>query len=99
MINIQLRELRKSKNLKQKDIAAFLNITEACYSHYEQGVRIPPLEILVKLSELYEVSLDTIAGHNFKDCFSLLPSEKDLIKRFRNASKEKQNIIQNILDL
>lgn len=55
-----LQELRKSKRLSQKEVAAHLNIPATTYNTYESGRTEPPLEILVRLSFLYEVSVDFI---------------------------------------
>lgn len=55
-----LRELRKSKKLSQKEVAAQLNIPATTYNTYESGRTEPPIEILVRLSHLYQVTIDLI---------------------------------------
>ena len=55
-----LQELRKGKKLSQKEVAAHLNIPATTYNTYESGRTEPPMEILVRLSFLYEVSVDLI---------------------------------------
>ena len=56
-----LRELRKYKKLSQKEVAAYLNIPATTYNTYESGRTEPPIEILVRLSHLYAMSIDMIA--------------------------------------
>ncbi len=53
-----LTMLRKEKGFLQKDVADYLNLTVATVSNYEKNVRMPDLETLVKLADLYDVSTD-----------------------------------------
>lgn len=55
-----LREMRKSKKLSQKEVAAHLNIPATTYNTYESGRTEPPIEILVRLSYLYSIPIDII---------------------------------------
>lgn len=55
-----LQELRKSKKLSQKEVAAYLNIPATTYNTYESGRTEPPIEILVRLSHLYGMPIDII---------------------------------------
>ncbi len=53
-----LRGIREDKDLKQKDIAKYLNVSQNTYSQYETGVISLTAEILIKLSDYYGVSID-----------------------------------------
>ena len=53
-----LRSLREDRDLRQKDIAAILNISQNTYSQYETGVISLTAEVLIKLSDYYGVSVD-----------------------------------------
>ena len=55
-----LKELRKAKKLSQKEVAAQVNIPAPTYNTYESGRTEPPIEILVRLSYLYELPIDII---------------------------------------
>lgn len=57
-----LRQLREDHELKQKDLAEHLGIVQQTYSNYEQGTSAIPLEYLVKLALLYQVSTDYLLG-------------------------------------
>ncbi len=46
--------------MKQRDVADFLNCSQQVYSNYELGQRDIPTEVLIKLSQLYNVSVDYI---------------------------------------
>lgn len=53
-----LRAIREDNDIKQKDIAKFLNVSQNTYSQYETGVISLTAEILIKLSDYYNVSID-----------------------------------------
>lgn len=53
-----LRGIREDRDIRQKDIAAYLNISQNTYSQYETGVISLTAEVLVKLSDYYGVSID-----------------------------------------
>lgn len=58
----RIRDLREDRDLYQKDLAAYLNCSQVCYSHYEIGKRDIPTEILIKLAEFYNTSTDYLLG-------------------------------------
>ena len=58
----KLFELRKSKNLLQREVAFACGLTTAAYGSYEKGDREPTLETLGKLADFFEVSVDELLG-------------------------------------
>ena len=58
----RLRDLREDHDMKQKDLAAYLHCSQQVYSNYELGQRDVPTDILIRLSQLYHVSVDYILG-------------------------------------
>ena len=53
-----LRGIREDRDVKQREIAAYLNVSQNTYSQYENGVISLTDEILIKLSKYYQVSID-----------------------------------------
>ena len=53
-----LRGIREDNDIKQKDIATYLNVSQNTYSQYETGVISLTAEVLIKLSDYYGVSID-----------------------------------------
>ncbi len=53
-----LKSLREDKDIKQKDIAKVLNVSQNTYSQYETGVIALTADVLIKLADYYEVSVD-----------------------------------------
>lgn len=62
VLSVRLKLLREEKELMQKEVASILNITTSAYGFYEQGKRVPTPEVLSKLSDLFEVSVDYLLG-------------------------------------
>ena len=58
MIAQRITVLRKRAALTQTQLAKELNITPSALGNYEQGRRLPNVEILVAMSVLFDVSLD-----------------------------------------
>lgn len=58
----RIKELRQKKGLTQQKLAEILGIKQNSYSDWETGKNEPSLENLVKLADLFEVSLDWLFG-------------------------------------
>lgn len=58
MIFSNIRNIREDRDLKQKDLAKVLNVSQNTYSQYETGVISLTAEVLIKLSDYYDVSID-----------------------------------------
>ena len=54
----RIKDLREDRDLTQKDISKILNISQIAYSYYELNRRSIPLEILSKLADFYNTSID-----------------------------------------
>lgn len=57
---MRLKDIREDRDIKQKDLAEFLHIRQNTYSQYENGQRQLPIDILIRLSNYYNVSTDYI---------------------------------------
>lgn len=62
----KLKELRTAKGLYQKDVASFLGVDRTTYVKYERGDSEPSFEILQKLADFYNVSVDFMFGREQK---------------------------------
>ena len=58
----RLQDCREDKDLTQNDIAKLLETTQKQYSRWETGQYKIPLEKLIYLARLYDVSLDYLCG-------------------------------------
>lgn len=64
LLGDRLKQLRKLKNVMQKDIAAHLETTTLAYQRYEYGDREPNLTKLIALADYFDVSLDYLVGRS-----------------------------------
>ncbi|MEE1003353.1 MAG: helix-turn-helix transcriptional regulator [Acutalibacteraceae bacterium] len=62
----RLKQCRKSKGLTQNQVAIYCDITEKAYQNYELMTREPKLEILIKIADFFDVSLDYLVGRTDK---------------------------------
>lgn len=64
MANLQLTrnlyKYREAHNYTQDKVSKYLNITRQAYSNYETGKRNPDIDLLIKLAELYGVTLNQL---------------------------------------
>jgi transcriptional regulator with XRE-family HTH domain len=57
-----LRRLREERDLKQKDVADALRISNKILSSYERNVSQPPIDVLRRICDYYQVSADVLLG-------------------------------------
>lgn len=57
---IRIRNLREDADMTQTQIAKVLNCSQRVYSNYERGDLDIPTEILIKLANFHDVSVDYI---------------------------------------
>lgn len=58
----RIRDTREDRDIKQADIAKALHTTQSYYSKYELGKRPLPIEHLITLCKLYDLSADYLLG-------------------------------------
>ena len=58
----RIRDLREDRDLNQTTIARMLGMSQTGYSKYETGENDIPTEVLIKLSEFYNTSIDYLLG-------------------------------------
>ena len=62
MLGERIKELRESQDLKQDDICKLLNINQSTLSHWELNRRKPDIDQLIRLADIFKVSLDYLTG-------------------------------------
>ena len=60
----KIRSLREEYNLTQKELSSKIGLTPKMISFYENNQRIPPLDILIKLSKLFNITIDQLVGNS-----------------------------------
>lgn len=95
----RLASIRQNSKLSQSQIAQKLNIAQSTYAGYEKGVRKIPLEIIVQLSKILNISPTVlISGDEANIVKEYTISEQELIKKYRQLTAEQQGAIENNID-
>ena len=58
----RIQDLRTDAEMSQRELSEILHISQRSYSHYETGSRNIPIEMLIRLANYYEISLDYLVG-------------------------------------
>ncbi|MCI9218012.1 MAG: helix-turn-helix domain-containing protein [Dorea sp.] len=88
IISKYLQLLRKKHNYTQDELAKKLDISRQAVSKWETGAAIPDLEVLLKISKLYGITINDILEPN-------IPTER--ITDFEQLSKIPENELREIL--
>lgn len=83
MLKDNIKSIRKSKGLSQKELAIKLNVVRQTISKWERGLSVPDSEMLVSISEVLETPVSALLGEN------ILESKADNLQ----AISEKLEII------
>lgn len=82
---LRLSDLRKEKNLSQKEAASCLGVSQALLSHYEKGIRECGLDFLKRACDYYDVTSDYLLGltdsrHGLNEIYNknVLPTDSEL---------------------
>lgn len=81
MFGDRLKELRESQSLTQTDLALYLNVSRQSVGGYENNTTEPGIDILVKIADRFNVSLDyLLCRTDEKENFNLMNSiNKELL--------------------
>ena len=73
---------RKEIGLTQKQVAENLKLDNSTYGKYEKGTRVPSLEILIKIADFYDISIDYLMGKSDKSNSKSLYKEGMLLEQY-----------------
>ena len=85
---LRLTDLRREKNLSQKEAASCLGVSQALLSHYENGIRECKLDFIKKACDYYDVTADYLLGisdnrHGLNDIYTKNVLESDTEAKFK----------------
>lgn len=58
----RIQDMRTDADLSQRELSEILHISQRSYSHYETGSRNIPIEMLIRLANYYDTSIDYLVG-------------------------------------
>lgn len=86
-LNERIRQLRLEHNLTAKKLGELFNLSESTISLYESGKRTPSKELLLKMSDYFNVSTDYLLGK------SDIPDAEFL---YNSTKKNEFNVVEEI---
>lgn len=101
MLSANLKRLRNRKQWTQQQVSEKLGVTRPAYTAYEKGTRTPDANMLGKIADLFEVTVDELLGRQskekdiFDDADALMFSDKE---GFQNLSEEEKEEIKRMLN-
>lgn len=81
---MNLKELRIKNNLTQQEIANLLKTNRVNYNRYELEKGEPDIKTLIKIADIYHVSIDELVGRNFN--LELNEQEKELLEKIKSLT-------------
>lgn len=86
----KFKELRESLDINKKNMAKFLNVGPSTVSMWEQDKRTPDKEMLVRIADFFDVSIDYLFGRtNIKNDNEVILKMSTFAQRFKELRLEK----------
>lgn len=86
-LGLRSKETRTRRGISQKELAQRINKSKSAVCGYETNAQIPPLEVLVSIASVLNVSLDYLVGFSEADSISM-----------RNLTDQQRNIVNLLFD-
>ena len=91
MLGQNLKDIRIKNKYNQEDIAEQLGVTKQTISNWEKGKSTPDINHLIKLANIYQVTLDSLIGIDKRT------EDIELLNIILNMRKEKKSQLLNFL--
>lgn len=98
-MQLRLKEIRLKRKLTQKKLAEVIGCSTGAYSKYEVGDREPPLDVLCKLADYYDISVDYLIGREISSMDGLSRSEIILVEKYRQSDRLAWESALEIMDV
>ena len=94
---MKLKEVRTRRNMTQQTVADYIGCSSVVFSRYERGTRQPSIEMLLKLADLFGVTVDYLLGRQDLEDSTLSEYEKKLVLASRNVDERAKDDALQIL--
>ena len=91
-----LKELRKEKNITQEELADKMGVSRRTVSRWETGSNMPDMDILIDISDFYEVDLREILDGERKDVKMDNETKETVLKVTEFNNEEKAKALKNL---
>ena len=83
----RIKRLRQERNWSQSQLGQKLGVHQKQISSYERGVHTPSVDLLIRMAELFNVSLDYLAFENREDIRQVNIADRELIRKLEAIDK------------
>jgi transcriptional regulator with XRE-family HTH domain len=80
-------DLRKERNLTQKELAKSIGVHFSHISRYERGISLPSIDVVKKIAQVFSVSTDYLLLDNDQVCLATTISDPELLALFEAVSQ------------
>ncbi len=96
----RIKELRLENDLTQEELGKLINVTKVSICCYENAARVPTLETLLALADVFNVGLDYLLGREetikvLEENTKMSKEEVEFIKEIRNNKKTYEFLTTN----
>lgn len=96
---MNLKDVRTKRGYTQQEVADYIGCSAVVYSRYETGTRQPPIDVLMKLSDMLGVTIDYLLGRENVDYSTLSAYEVELVTAARNADERaREDALKMLID-
>ena len=93
-----IKELRKEKQLTQKELGEKLNITDKAISKWERGLSFPDIAVLKDLAEFFEIDISELLNgeRGKKQEIDIEKAIQEAIENYKNIEEKKKEKVQKV---
>lgn len=84
-LGLRLKEIRLQRGYTQESLARKINKSKTTISSYETNAQMPPLDVLISIASVYNVSLDYLVGF-----------DSDLVYSVKHLSNNQREILEDL---
>ena len=98
----RIRQLRQEHRWTQAELGQKIKIHQKQISSYERGVNIPSTEVLIKMADIFDVTLDYLAFEEKGSPGKVNIQDRELLRRFEQVDRlpdHEKNLAEEVLDL
>lgn len=107
IIGSNIAELRKDRGLTQKDFADILHVSKSAVSHYEQGISVPTIQVLITIADYFNVNVvyllgrckDNIKYSDINSIYSGSFTVGKLLTMLLSLSKKHRKVLIGLVDM
>ena len=96
-MKLKIKELREEYRLTQNELAKKIDNAQRNVSNWESGVSEPDCETILKIAELFEITIDELFGRNFTYIDNAADEDIALVRSIKHLTAEQKSAIKSIL--